>query len=161
MLTALTIACEWLVCTDLSDHLPVFQIITNVKARDNDKDETKQYRQINEQTLNVLNHELEKEGWEDIYYETNPQTAQILFFDKLSEAFNKSVPIIKHSSKSFKKSKTRWITKDILTARKIKERMYKKFIENPSEMNEVTYKRIQNKFNKMIKVAKKTYYLTD
>ena len=49
-----------LVCTHLSDHLPVFQIKTNVKTRDNDKDETKQYRQINEQTLNVLNHELEK-----------------------------------------------------------------------------------------------------
>ena len=64
-----------LVCTHLSDHLPVFQIKTNVKTIDNDKDETKQYRQINEQTLNVLNHELEKEGWEDIYYETNPQTA--------------------------------------------------------------------------------------
>ena len=39
--------------------------------------------------------------------------------------------------------------------------MYKKFVENPSEMNEVTYKRIQNKFNKMIKAGKKTYYLTD
>lgn len=130
----------------------------NVKTRDDNKDKKKQYRQINEQTLNVLNHELEKEGWDDIYSETNPQTAYSLFFDKLSEAFNKSVPIIKQSSRSFQKSKTPWITKDILTARKIKERMYNKTIKNPSEMNEVTYKRIQNKFNKMKKAAEKKYY---
>ena len=36
--------------------------------------------------------------------------------------------------------------------------MYKKFIKNPTEMNEVTYKRIRNKFNKMKKAAKKKYY---
>ena len=34
--------------------------------------------------------------------------------------------------------------------------MHKKFIKNPSEMNEVTYKRIRNKLNKMKKAAK--YY---
>ena len=36
--------------------------------------------------------------------------------------------------------------------------MYNKTIKNPSEMNEVTYKRIQNKFNKMKKSAEKKYY---
>ena len=36
--------------------------------------------------------------------------------------------------------------------------MHKKFIINLSEMNEVTYKRIRNKFNKMKKAAKKKYY---
>ena len=43
-----------------------------------------------------------------------------LFFEKLSEAFNKRIPIINQSSKSFKISKTPWISKEILTARKIK-----------------------------------------
>lgn len=47
-----------------------------------------------------------------------------LFFEKLSEAFNKSIPIINQTSKSFKISKTPWISKEILTARKIKERIY-------------------------------------
>ena len=37
-----------------------------------------------------------------------------LFFEKLSGAsFNKSIPIIYQSSKSFKISKTTWISKDI------------------------------------------------
>ena len=37
--------------------------------------------------------------------------------------------------------------------------MYKKFIKNPSEMNEVTYERFRNKFNKMKKAAKKNQVL--
>ena len=36
--------------------------------------------------------------------------------------------------------------------------MHKKFVKNPSEMNEVTNKRIRNKFNKTKKAAKKKYY---
>ena len=36
--------------------------------------------------------------------------------------------------------------------------MHKKFIKNPSEMNEVTYKRIRIKFNKIKKAAKEKYY---
>ena len=37
-----------------------------------------------------------------------------LFFEKLSEAFfNKSISTINQSSKSFKISKTTWISKDI------------------------------------------------
>lgn len=47
------------------------------------------------------------------------------FFGKTdSEAFNKSIPIINQRSKCFKISKTPWISKEILTARKIKERIY-------------------------------------
>ena len=37
--------------------------------------------------------------------------------------------------------------------------MYKKFIKNPSEMNEATYERFGNKFNKMKKAAKKNQVL--
>ena len=36
--------------------------------------------------------------------------------------------------------------------------MHKNFVKNPSEMNEVTYKRIRNKFNKTKKAGKKKYY---
>ena len=48
----------------------------------------------------------------------------IFFFEKLSGAFNKSIPIINQRSKSFKIPKIPWISKEILTARKIKERIY-------------------------------------
>ena len=37
--------------------------------------------------------------------------------------------------------------------------MYKKFIKNPGEMNEVTYERFRNKFNKMKKAEKKNQVL--
>ena len=37
--------------------------------------------------------------------------------------------------------------------------MHKKFVKNPSEMNEVTYKRIRNKFNKTKKSCKEKVLL--
>lgn len=51
-------------------------------------------------------------------------TVNFFFFEKLSEAFNKSIPIINQRSKSFKIPKTPWVSKEILTARRIKERIY-------------------------------------
>jgi len=57
-----------------------------------------------------------------------------LSFEKFSEAFNKSIPIINQSSKSFKICKTPWISKEILTVRKIKERIYKNFLKNPKKI---------------------------
>ena len=55
-------------------------------------------------------------------------------------------------------SKTPWITREILNSRKIKIKLYKKFIKSPNKTNETAYKSFQNKFNKIKKAAKKKYY---
>lgn len=48
-----------------------------------------------------------------------------------------------------------FITKGILKSQKTKNMLYKKFIKIPSEINELTYKRHRNKFNKVKRIALK------
>ena len=57
-----------------------------------------------------------------------------------------------------KPRQTPWITKDILAARKLKNKLYKRFINNPNDTNENNYKTCRNKFNNMKRLAKKSYY---
>lgn len=51
-----------------------------------------------------------------------------------------------------------WITKGILKSRKTKNKLYRKFLKFPNEINKIIYKRYRNKFNKLKDAAKKTYY---
>ena len=57
-----------------------------------------------------------------------------------------------------KSYQTPWITKEILDARKFKNKLYKRFINNPNDTNENNYKTCRNKFNNMKRIAKKSYY---
>ena len=50
------------------------------------------------------------------------------------------------------------MTKGILISRKVKNKLFKKFIKNPNNSNETIYKNYRNKFNKIKKAAKKIYY---
>ena len=40
----------------------------------------------------------------------------------------------------------------------MKNKLYKKFLKSPNKINEITYKRYRNKFNKLKDAAKKEYY---
>lgn len=45
-----------------------------------------------------------------------------------------------------------------MRSRRIKNKLYKKYIDEPTEINEKTYKRFRNKFNNIKRMAKKKYY---
>ena len=54
------------------------------------------------------------------------------FFD----AFDRSMPQINHTNKD---NKTPWITKDILKNRRIKNKLSKNYLNDPSDINEKAY----------------------
>ena len=62
-----------LLFTDLSDHLPIFQITPSLTHTTPNK-KTK-YRELTNDTLGLLIQKLEGEKWEDVYREKNPQHA--------------------------------------------------------------------------------------
>ena len=55
-------------------------------------------------------------------------------------------------------TKIPWITKGILKCRKVKNKLYRKFLSTPSEKNEKIYKRYRNRSNKIKATAKKNFY---
>jgi len=65
------------------------------------------------------------------------------------------MPLVKIKNKRKNNSqKIPWITKGILKSRKTKNKLYKKFIKNSTQNNELTYKTYRNKFNKLKNAAK-------
>ena len=144
--------------TDLSDHLPVFQITFSLK-KGNDTHCDIKYRLMNKNTVDRLCKDLKNEDWNDIYDKTDPQEAYNYFYGKLFKLYEKNIPLIKTKNKgNIDNQKIPWVTKGILKSRKTKNKLYKKFIKNPNERNESIYKTYRNKFNKIKKAAKKHYY---
>lgn len=62
-----------LLLTDLSDHLPVSQLNTNMKTTRRGPQEIKNLRIINEKTINNLCEELDKIDFNDICGYANPE----------------------------------------------------------------------------------------
>ena len=119
--------------TDLSDHLPVFQMTTSVNKSSPIHGNVK-FRQINDKNINLLCQKLEKENWHELYNIDDPQEAYNLFFDKLNDMYQESIPL-----KIFKNNYLRkipWLTKGLLISRKTKNKLYKKFQRKPTEINE-------------------------
>ena len=144
--------------TDLSDHLPVFQITSSIKKVNDTHCEIK-HRVMNKKTIHRLRQDLEIEDWSDIYDKTDPQEAYNNFYNKLFKLYEINIPLKKSKNKNNAANpKIPWVTKGILKSRKTKNKLYKKFIKNPNEKNESIYKTYRNKFNKIKNAAKKYYY---
>ena len=112
-----------LLFTDLSDHLPIFQITSLTHTTPNRK--TK-FRQLTNDTRDLLKQKLEGEKWEDVYREENPQRAYTKFYRTFYNLFDKSIPQVYHTNSYHKASQTPWITKGILRSRTRKNKLYKK-----------------------------------
>ena len=141
--------------TDLSDHLPVFQITPSLEKVNYTHCDTKN-RLINETTLDRLCQDLKIEDWNDVYDKINPQDAYSCFYNKLFKLYDKNIPLTKTKNKGNSNSKKiPWVTKGILKSRRNKNKLYKKFIKNPNERNELIYKKCRNKFNKIKNAAKR------
>ena len=147
-----------LLLTDISDHLPIFQITTTITNANTIPIKETKHRKITSETLALLNQKLKCENWEDVYREENPQYAYTTFYKILYNAFDQTVPLMKQKIRHKKSYQTPWITKEILDARKFKNKLYKRFIKNPNDANENNYKTCRNKFNNMKRIAKKSYY---
>lgn len=105
--------------TDLSDHLPVFQITSNIQ-KERKSNITTKYRQINDKNISHLCQNLEQEKWLDIFNNDDPQEAYNLFYNKLHDIYEKSIPL-KISKNDNHSRKIQWLTKGLLTSRKIKK----------------------------------------
>ena len=144
--------------TDLSDHLPVFQFTGSIQHKTNSSTTTSyKYRQINEKYMSHLCQNLERENWLDIFNIDNPEEAYNQFFNKLHDTYDKSIPLKKSKFGNLSR-KIPWLTKGLLTSRKTKNKLYKKYLRKPNEINERKYKRYRNKFNKLKRAAKKLHY---
>ena len=139
---------------DISDHLPNFSFLDIQTKSIKDRPFTRLF------TDNKI--KLFKEGLitENVLIEdsdlSDVDTAYNIFSNNYFNLFNKYFPYIKQSRKSFKDKP--FITKGIKVSIKHKNKLFKKYLDNPSDVNEVAWKTFRNKTNAIIKKVQENYY---
>ena len=138
----------------MSDHFPFFYINSLHTVVDN-----KTYilrRSHTSKNIESFKTELQVISWDDVLEITDPQIAYTTFFKKLSVIYNKCFPIRK--SKSSYYNKKPWLTSNLKSCIKSKNKLYAKSIKHPSFLNDSNYLHYKKVLQKAIRFAERHYY---
>ena len=139
---------------DISDHLPNFSFIDIKTPSIKDRPFIRLFTDTKiELFLNNLNSESELIEDSDL---TDVDNSYGIFSNNYLNLFNKYFPYIKQSRKSFKDKP--FITKGIKVSIKYRNKLYRKYLDNPNNINEAVWKRFRNKTNAVIKILQENYY---
>ena len=145
-----------LLFTDISDHLPVFSI-----SRDqyNDPDITTPivYRDKSESNILKFQNELGNINWPNLKGHNDPSHAYDSFLNEYTAVYNSCFPLKKQTVKRGTLNKP-WLSKALLESIRKKNKLYKRYLRNPSPQNEEKYKKYKNKLNNSLRIAKRLYY---
>ena len=87
---------------------------------------------------------------------TEVNSSYSIFSTNYQNLFNKYFPYVRMLRKAFKSKP--FITRGIKNSIKHRNKLYSKYLNNPSELNEVIWKRFRNKTSEIIKRAETLYY---
>ena len=141
---------------DLSDHLPVFQI-TNLKLATYPPPQKKQTHLINCSTINTFRSKLEAIDWSFLQRSNSTNSCYNAFIDCLNPIYKQSFPL-KTSFPKARSSSKPWFSKGLSKSCQRKNTLYKQSIINPSPHNKLRYHKYRNKYNSLIKIARKKYF---
>lgn len=140
--------------SDLSDHFP---ILTTFKENSLQINEKYTYRNYSEKNLTGFKLECNQLNWDEIYNEQNPDVAYDIFYTKLMSIYNKYFPDIQ-GNKIHKVNDLPWITKELKKSKKIKNKLFKKYLKSKDLLDLNIYKNHRNKLNREFRQAKIEYY---
>ena len=86
--------------TDISDHLPVFTIKRNVKLKD--KGKKVKFRRITSANIDDLNDLISNVNWNELIQTEEPNEAYNIFHNKLTQLYNKAIPMKTITNKEIK-----------------------------------------------------------
>ena len=139
---------------DISDHLPNFSFLDiktkSIKDRPIIMLFTDNRIKLFKESLNTENALIENSDLTDV------DTAYNTLSNNYFNLFNRYFPYIKQSRKSFKDKP--FITKGIKVSIKYKNNLFKKYLDNPTDVNETAWKTFRNKTNAIIKKVQENYY---
>ena len=109
--------------------------------------------------INVLKDKLSNVDWDSVCHNDDANVSYNMFVDKFQMLFDECVPkkkIKRHDAK--RKPKVPWITYSLLKCIRRKNKLYKKYLNKPTETNATTFKMYRNKLNSLLKLAKQNYF---
>ena len=149
-----TNAISGILTTSVSDHLPIFFLIPDIKPRP-EKYLTR-FRLFNEHNKNQFTRALSGVHWEEYLIDGSAENNFNIFFNKLNEIYNQYFEI-KTKLQTDKRISSPWITKGIINSIRNKNKLYKQ-----QALNIIPYERFKayaNTLSNVIRTAKKRFYL--
>ena len=147
-----------LLCSEVSDHLPIFVIceheISQLKPLNNIM-----YRKETPHNIELLKQNLAVEEWVDVYNVNDVNIAHEIFNNKLQTYYDSNIHLAK-VKRTNNKPNNPWITKGILKSIQTRNRMYKTYIRNKTDVNLTTYTKYRNKLTKLIRISRKLHFST-
>ena len=145
------------ICTDVTDHLPVFSLF-NIDNYERHRKTFQSYtRKISNENIAALLGELYRIDWTFLNNLQDIEQMYDAFLSVITIAYNKCLPLVPNKSERLKIRKP-WINKSLIRCIQKKNKLYKKFIHNRSFVNENKFKSYRNKVNNLLRKAKKHYF---
>lgn len=141
--------------TDISDHFPIF-FISDVEEPIKEKEKIS-YRQINSTNIQKFTESLSEIVWNDVLKETDTEKAYNCFIESYGSLYKKCFQkkIIKNDHHAQRKP---WLSSGLLKSIRTKNKLYNKYVKNPSPITHSVDKKYRNKLNRLLKSTKKEYY---
>ena len=140
---------------DISDHLPIFSILSQKDC--NNHKEFFMIRDRSAQNVAKFKHELGQVPWDRLPGFSDPLTAYDTFLLKYKSIYELCFSLKKVKAKKFYLKKP-WFSKGLTRSVKKKNILYKRFLNNATPQHEFFYKCYKNKLNHSIRIAKRLYY---
>ena len=141
---------------DISDHLPIFSIVSTSDLNTNER-QFFVFRDKNSENITKFKEELSRVNWAELPDVNDPLLAYNSFLTKYTSIYNVCFPLRKVKVKKYTLYRP-WFTKGLSRSVKKKHKLYKQFLKHPSPKNEFLYKSYKNKLSHTIRIAKKVYY---
>lgn len=141
----------------ISDHMPIFTTV-NLKCKASVKSKVyKQSRVFTPDILLSIGDSLLECDWSEVYNDGNANNAYTQFINIVKNKCDLLCPMQRVEVKGVNECKP-WLTKALKKACRRKNRLYYKFIDNRTNVNECKYKAYKNKLTAILRLAEKRYY---
>ena len=143
-----------ILCTDITDHYPVFHIDYSCVIADKPRVIKKRiFSEINIQNFSAT---LENHDWSDVLSSDDPQAAYTHFHNIYTGIYNDCFPL--RVFKDGYKNRKDWLTVGLKKSIKIKNKMYKRQKRSQNPEHETQYKSYKNKLNRLLNKAERDHY---
>lgn len=147
--------------SSISDHCPIITWIDIKPVLHYNTGIPKSFRTVTPERTNKFKDLLRENDWSPIYKlceENEPNLSYDLFMEKFKDIYNEAFPI--RYQKATKKNTyyQPWMTQGLLKSSRKKEKLYLKYIKNPTTENKLIFSKYRNRFKAVRIKAEQTYF---
>ena len=143
-----------ILCTDISDHMPIFSISSDIKLTKCEKDDV--YKRVfNQHNKDCFKNLLSSLDFASLLNNGDSQTAFSIFHKAYHDAYNTSFPLMKITRRYTNRKP--WLSDSLIKSIKVKNKLYSMFRRRPTEENEKMYKGYKNKLNHILRKEERNH----